>query len=187
MISEENNAVFDERYVIVSESGCWIWTGWQVGSRYGKFWLRGAGKGGKHVLAHRYSYARFVGEIPDGACVCHRCDVPLCVNPDHLWIGTHGENMADMALKGRNSPPKQGQDNHSAKLTDSQALAIFQAPGRHRDIAARFGIHATTVDRIKRGTTWRHITQNLAKANSAPGGSRHSIAQNRQSDKGKTQ
>lgn len=160
-VADKLNARFDENYVIVSESGCWIWTGWQVGKRYGKFWSKLPGQDGKHVLAHRYSYARFVGEIPHGASVCHKCDVPLCVNPDHLWLGSHHDNMADMVAKGRHVPPKRGEENHSAKLLEREVLSIFAAHGRHKDIAAPYGVSASTVGRIKSGKIWGHLTKNL--------------------------
>jgi len=166
-VTPELNEKFDERYEIVSESGCWIWTGWQVGKRYGKFWMKVPSSKGKHVLAHRYSYTRFHGQIPSDKHVCHRCDVPLCVNPDHLWLGTHQDNMADMAAKNRHSPAKAGAQNHSAKLTDDEVVAIFFASGTHKEIAAPYGIDASSVGRIKNGTNWSHITKNLHKCASA--------------------
>ena len=78
------------------EDGCWIWNRTIV-QRYGQ--LRG--RGAKLVRAHRASYETFVGEIPDGLCVLHSCDRPLCINPDHLRVGTRAENMAEAAQRGR--------------------------------------------------------------------------------------
>jgi hypothetical protein len=82
---------------------CWLWTGGQTGGsdpqrRYGQFW---AGRNGGHVYAHRFSWELHRGQIADGLLVLHRCDVTLCVNPEHLFLGTQLDNMQDMARKGR--------------------------------------------------------------------------------------
>lgn len=81
---------------VISETGCWLWTGTRQGRGYG-FVIRNR----RRFLAHRYAFVLVNGPIPDGLQVLHRCDVRLCVNPAHLFVGTQGDNMQDMASKGR--------------------------------------------------------------------------------------
>lgn len=80
------------------ETGCWTWVGGKNKDGYGSF---GPGGRSQTELAHRWSYANFVGKIPDGLYVLHHCDSPSCVNPDHLFIGTQKDNVADCIAKGR--------------------------------------------------------------------------------------
>lgn len=77
-------------------AACWMWTGAKSSKGYGQFWLKG-----KQESAHRVSYALFVGIIPEGSLVCHTCDQPSCVRPEHLWTGTHSANTLDAVAKGR--------------------------------------------------------------------------------------
>lgn len=134
--------------------GCWEWTGALNGERgYGVGCFDGKTKG-----AHRYSYELHNGPIPDGLFVCHRCDNRKCVNPDHLFLGTHQDNMDDMVAKGRDVGMfKSGERNPGAKLTadDVQRLRELAATGVSRiELAADFGISLTQVGKILRGEKW---------------------------------
>lgn len=78
-------------------NGCWEWLGARKPTGYGVF----SRTDRSAVRAHRWAYEEFVGPIPAGMSVCHRCDNPPCVNPDHLWLGTQADNVHDMIKKGR--------------------------------------------------------------------------------------
>lgn len=79
---------------------CWIWTGMKHPPGYGLLWLSNKDNP-RSVLAHRFSYELHNGPIPEGMFICHRCDNPPCVRPEHLFLGTHQDNMDDMHAKGR--------------------------------------------------------------------------------------
>ena len=83
-------------YIINETTSCWEWIGCKWKSGYGYLRINR-----KHISAHRYMYELYKGAIPDGYCVCHSCDNPSCVNPEHLWLGTQGDNMRDAYQKGR--------------------------------------------------------------------------------------
>ena len=101
-------------------SGCWIWTGTVHGKGYGHIWYNGSCN-----KAHRVSYEVYVGEIPEGMVVMHRCDNPACVNPDHLILGTNQENMDDRNKKMRQA---HGESHSKAKLTDELVRHIRSLP-----------------------------------------------------------
>ena len=111
---------------------------------------------GKWTTASRVSYGAFIGPVGD-KLVCHSCDNPACVNPDHLFLGSHGDNMADMAQKGRAT---KGSKLASSVLTEEQIGVIRSqyATGRytHRSLAIEYGISHTVIGRIIRGEAWKH-------------------------------
>lgn len=117
----------------------------QSAMAYGKINHRG-----KALRAHRVSYELWKGKIPEDLLVLHHCDVPDCVNPDHLFLGTHQDNMTDKMNKGRANIPL-------AKLSEESARAILYADGKQKDIAEKFGVHYTTVHDIKNKRTWKNL------------------------------
>jgi len=142
---------FEEKYIPEPMSGCFLWTASVNNSGYG--WI---GVNGKTVGAHRLSYELFIGSVPDGLCVLHKCDVRSCVNPDHLFLGTYKDNRADMIAKGR-APDMKGVNGGGAKLTEEQVLEIRVASGTHRQIASRYGIVNSLVSYIKNRKSWSHL------------------------------
>lgn len=146
-------------YLRKTSSGCIEWIGVTVRSngrdshRYGRF-TRNSVKN----LAHRVAYERQFGPIPKGLMVLHRCDNTLCCNPDHLFLGTHVDNMKDMSIKGRatrlSRPGKKGESSPKAKLTDAQVVEIrrLRAMGETVTIlAAAYGVHSSYISRLARG------------------------------------
>lgn len=107
----------------------------------------------KAVSAHRYSYEVHKGKIPSGIFVCHTCDNPLCVNPDHLFLGTHEDNMRDMVEKGR-SHKKNGEEMHTSKLKNKQAREIrsLYETGKYSQsfLGGKYGVSQSVIGRIVR-------------------------------------
>lgn len=132
---------------------CWLWTG--AAQRYGTF-----KPDGKNVLAHRYSWELHFGPIPEGLCVCHKCDVPLCVRPDHLFIGTMKDNCQDREQKGRGNQPR-GEKQHSAKLTEEIVRDIKKRIADGESMYAmgkQYGLHRSAIRCIKTGRSWAWVT-----------------------------
>lgn len=118
---------------------------------YGDFWLNG-----DMVLAHRAAYELLVGPIPDGMRVLHRCDNPPCVNPEHLWVGTDADNVADMVRKGRNRSVR-GEAAPRAKLNDAAVRAIRATPERAVTLARRYGVAESTISAVRHRVNWKHV------------------------------
>ena len=138
----------------VQENGCWIWKGGTRPNSKGVLYPRHWSEDGKSIGAHRFSYQMTHGEIPAGVYICHKCDTPLCVNPCHLFAGTHIDNMADMVAKQRSYRGKGEEKKGLAKLTNEQARQIREMSGSQSEIAKKFGVSQTTIGRIKRGVSY---------------------------------
>ena len=142
------------RYVMIGEGeDCWEWTGSKNKQGYGT--IRYNGKGS---FAHRMSYEIYKGDIPDGMHVMHKCDNPSCVNPNHLTVGTHIDNMGDMAKKDR-SPKMRGELNGNHKLTKEQVIDIrkFQGKCTAQSAADMFNVSKKTILNIWHRRQWASI------------------------------
>lgn len=154
---EDAREYIEDRVHKVPWSGCWLWDRALNASGYGNFAPPAAYCDGRIVamqLAHRLAYEAYVAPIPDGMSVCHHCDVRACCNPDHLWLGTNADNVSDRARKGR-SAKMIGHANGRAKLTGEAVEAILRLDAPTRELATRFGVSMSTVQRVRGGKSWR--------------------------------
>lgn len=141
-------------------SGCWEWVGDRLAFGYGKLSIAGV----QH-RASRLSYELHIGD-PGELWVLHTCDNPPCCNPNHLFLGTHADNMRDCSEKRRTgfqSKPHlyhkgmKGEANPRAVLTAEQAAAIKHSVGFARIVADQYGVSESLVREIRKGRAWRHI------------------------------
>lgn len=143
----------------VDENGCWRYQG-EI-NRYGYGIITfGQHRDGNRVrwLAHRYFYTELVAPVPAHLVCCHKCDVRSCVNPDHIFIGTSADNVADMMAKGRQGKTgAKGERNGFAKIDPETAMSVRLATGTNREIAERFGITRSSAQAIRSGRNWRHL------------------------------
>lgn len=138
--------------------GCWLWTGYR--QKFGHGWMGYVNEAGKHigVLAHRRAWELMRGPVPEGECVLHTCDVPACVNPEHLWLGSWDDNMADMRAKKRHTI---GERNPKARISDATASAILAeytgAWGEQTALALKYGLDSGLVHALVSGKLWKHL------------------------------
>jgi hypothetical protein len=140
-VNEAQERFFD-RVSPVPESGCWLWEGASTVAGYGI-----VVRAGKHRPAHRLSYELFIEAPPPHLDVLHTCDIKCCVNPQHLYIGTHAQNMKDSSIRG----------THVRKLSDDEIRQIRSLDLLHREIAEMFGICSSYVCMIKSRKSRRHV------------------------------
>jgi len=136
---------------------CWEWQGYINDSGYGQFRCGN----GALLRAHRISYEIHKGAIPDGLIILHKCDNPRCVNPDHLSVGTHADNIHDMDQKGRRiNSPHYGESHGMSKLTAElvrQIRDLADSGISYEEIGRRFAISANHAGRIAKRESWAHI------------------------------
>jgi HNH endonuclease len=156
---------FDRLWRYNKETKCWDWEGAihpQKG--YGMFWFNAVVK---NMYAHRAAWVLYNGDIeedPNHAYrtfgVLHTCDNPACVNPEHLFLGTHKDNMQDASRKGRfavERPARQGERNARAKVTEDIVREIRRSTASLSALGRQYGISAATVGNIQRRETWKHV------------------------------
>lgn len=145
------------------DGGCWLWRGYKLNTGYGMIHI-----GSRYIPAHRYSYEINTGPLEPGKVICHACDNPICVRPEHLFQGTPRDNVMDMHAKGRGVKHKprswqslipdlapRGETHHRSKLTDAQAeeiRAIFASGEMNQiELGKEFGVSNSTISLLVSG------------------------------------
>jgi len=141
---------FEEKFIPEPMSGCWLWTASLRADGYGQIGERD----GQMLGAHRVSWRLYCGEIPSGLQVLHKCDNRACVNPEHLFLGTHDDNMADKVRKRRQGF---GEDNGRAILSVGDVRKIRASDDSALSLARRYGVGREAIYHIRRQISWRHV------------------------------
>ena len=155
MIEVTNSlAVRLARRLVIDPNGCWLWTGYRNGKGYGTI----AVTAGRPAFTHRVAFTLINGPIGDDLCVCHKCDVPACCNPTHLFLGTKADNNADMVAKKRmRTPGRIGSQNSLAKLSPADVMFIRASSLGGSELASRFGVCRSNISQIRNHKTWRSV------------------------------
>ncbi len=147
---------FEAKIEMIPECGCWIWMGAERSCGYGQIKINN-----KRYCAHRVSFEIYKGTIPAGLLICHRCDTPSCVNPNHLFLGTYKDNIQDAIHKKRWHHPghghgcnQKGECNFNVRLTVKDIEKIRNDNRSFVVIANEYGISAVHASRIKRRLRW---------------------------------
>lgn len=166
---------FHARYIINAVTGCWMWIGDRDKDGYGQWQIAKIPRRIR-LKAHRIAWELFNGQIPDRMEVCHHCDNPPCVNPDHLFLGPHSANMLDRNRKGRHA---HGERQGSSRLLDADIIAIRQSTDTLVALSTRYKVSFQTISDIKNRKLWKHIEGERVDAfggNRGRKGSRHGMA-----------
>lgn len=142
---------WQENYIPEPNSGCWLWLGACNAGGYGMVYPAGK-EGGQHRI-HRLMYEMHYGPIPDGLGALHRCDNPVCCNPEHIFLGTNLDNGRDRSSKGRNHD-QGGEKGPNSKLTAREVEYIRASDEKQRVLAEMFGVTQPQISKIKNLKRW---------------------------------
>lgn len=139
-------------------NSCWLWTASSTIGGYGRLRCK---RNEKWIVisAHRYSYELHFGSISNEIQVLHTCDTPACVNPDHLFLGTHLDNMTDKRNKKRGLSAR-GENHSSAKLTENEVIEIrknYAVGIRQAELAKKYSVAQTLISHIVTRGAWKHV------------------------------
>jgi HNH endonuclease len=149
-MSKDVKKRFEEKCIPEPNSGCWLWTGAVNIKGYGQIKINK-----KTQSAYRISYELYKGTIPPNMHIRHKCDNPLCVNPDHLILGTHNDNMQDMISRNRSA---KGMKNYNNKLKENEVLHIYNSRLTNRELANYYTVDIESIRLIKKGIRWGWLT-----------------------------
>lgn len=139
-------------------SGCQLWLGSTDILGYGQFKI-----GGKTIRAHRVAWAEKNGPIPDGLIICHKCDVPGCINVAHLFLGTKRDNAYDMIAKGRKALLR-GEQSSRAIVNEEIVLFIRITPRINASLREELGLSRSGICSIRRRRSWKHVADEAVEA-----------------------
>lgn len=143
---------FHKSYQMIPEAGCWLWDASFHSNGYGRIFIDN-----KSHKAHRYSWKLHNGPIPKGMCVCHKCDVKSCVNPEHLFLGTHQDNVNDCISKNRRAIQKSENSPNTHLTWDdiSEIRKLYKEGMFQKDIGKIFNISQIGISNICNYKRWR--------------------------------
>ena len=140
-------------YTVEKKDGCWKWIGYLDPNGYGRLNIKNV-----PILAHRISYQLYRGGIPKGMSICHKCDNPFCVNPDHLFLGTQKDNMDDMINKGRDHKRgMKGSEHPRSKLDEEKVKLIRLSSKTDMQLSIEYGVSRSVIYDAKHRNTWKHV------------------------------
>jgi hypothetical protein len=142
---------FEKFYTPAPECGCWLWTGVSDKDGYGRIYYKG-----RLRRATRISLMLAGISVPEGMWILHKCDIPSCVNPNHLFPGTPKMNTADMLKKNRRLSPR-GEQHWAARLSEDDVRVIRSSSDSQNALAEKYGVSQTAIGHIKRRISWRHL------------------------------
>lgn len=152
LLNEKQIIRFESKFSIGVGNSCWTWLGYRDRDGYGNFCLNG-----RPYQAHRISWAYYNNkEIPKGMLICHTCDNPSCINPDHLFLGTPKDNMVDKYNKGRNVNVR-GAAVGNSKLTEQDVKHIRTSPMNNRVLAKELGVTHSLISAVQLRKCWKHV------------------------------
>lgn len=157
---------FEDKYIPDPNSGCWLWNGLTNTDGYGRVKIKG-----KTELAHRHAWFLKNGPIPPGLCALHKCDVPACVNPEHIFLGTNKDNNQDCVKKGRNSRGEKhgdftrGENHPNVKLTAQDVTKIrfsykLDLANSYK-LGRLYNVGRTCINKIVNRESWKHLKEEL--------------------------
>jgi len=145
-VSKTRTSRFESKFIEEPNTGCWLWTASRRGAGYGGF-----RDNGRIRRAHRVSYEIYNNvSVSSGIQVLHKCDTPLCVNPGHLFLGSHADNMKDMALKGRSN-------SKINEVTAKKVKKSLHQGCKPKDISRELNINLWTVYDISQQLSWKYV------------------------------